>query len=555
MKKCRSLVLCSMGILLSTPSWSADEPPVDVVLIGGGIMSATLGTYLKELEPDWNIHLYERLDQVADESSNAWNNAGTGHSAFAELNYTPEQADGSVDISRAVAVTEQFEISRQFWAHQLTQGVLNNPRSFINTTPHMSFVWGDDNVEFLRKRHEAMVQNPLYAGMEYSEDYDQIAEWAPLLIEGRAPGDRIAATRMPIGTDVNFGEITRQTLTALTQRKGFSLSTGSEVRDLTRNDDGTWKVTIADLNDGGRETSVDARFVFIGAGGAALKLLQRSGIPESKDYAGFPVGGQFLYTTNPEVVARHDAKAYGKASVGSPPMSVPHLDRRVLDGEPALMFGPFATFSSKFLKQGSWTDLFSSMTFSNTWPMVQAGWHNLSLSRYLIGQLMMSQDDRIASLRDYYPEVNPDDWKLWTAGQRVQIIRNDEEKGGVLEFGTDTVIASDGSLAALMGASPGASTSPSIMLRLIERAFPEEVASAEWQQKLHEIIPSYGQKLSENPELLRQVRLQTHELLELSEPMPSEEVESTPAPEDDLPPVEQSDDQEAQQPEPEAQEV
>ncbi|MGE6607152.1 malate dehydrogenase (quinone) [Halomonas sp. NPDC076908] len=519
MQKRFSLLLCSPLLALATIMPLAADEPVDVVLIGGGIMSATLGTYLQELEPEWNIHLYERLDQVADESSNAWNNAGTGHSAFCEMNYTPEQEDGSVDIQRAVNVTEQFEVSRQFWSHQVDNGMLDAPESFISTVPHASIVWGEDDVAFLRERHATMVQNPLYAGMEYSEDRQEIAEWMPLVMAGREDNDTpVAATRMQMGTEVNYGAQTRQMVDSLAQSVHFTLGLSSEVRDLERNDDDTWKVTVANLASG-EETSVNARFVFIGAGGAALPLLQASGIPEAKAYAGFPVGGQFLYTTNPDVVSQHLVKVYGKAGEGSPPMSVPHLDLRYLDGEPALFFGPFATFSSKFLKEGSWTDLFSSMTFNNTWPMMEVGLDNFNLVRYLVGQVLMSEGDRFEALQEYYPEANQDDWELWTAGQRVQIVKNDEEQGGVLQFGTEIVSAEDGSIAALLGASPGASTAPSIMLNLLDRVFPEQVASARWQETLTQIVPSYGQRLSENPELLSEVRAYTAQTLNLDEPL------------------------------------
>lgn len=511
-------LLCTPLLALAAMPLSADEP-VDVLLVGGGIMSATLGTYLQELEPDWNIHLYERLDQVAEESSNAWNNAGTGHSAFCEMNYTPEQEDGSVDIQRAVNVTEQFEVSRQFWSHQVDNGMLDVPESFISTVPHASIVWGEDDVAFLRERYATMVQNPLYAGMEYSEDRQEIAEWMPLVMAGRADNDTpVAATRMQMGTGVNYGAQTRQMVDSLAQSDHFTLGLSTEVHDLERNDDNTWKVTVTNLASG-EETSVNARFVFIGAGGAALPLLQASGIPEAKAYAGFPVGGQFLYTTNPDVVSQHLVKVYGKAGDGSPPMSVPHLDLRYLDGEPALFFGPFATFSSKFLKEGSWTDLFSSMTFNNTWPMMEVGLDNFNLVRYLVGQVLMSEGDRFEALQEYYPEANQDDWELWTAGQRVQIVKNDEEQGGVLQFGTEIVSAEDGSIAALLGASPGASTAPSIMLNLLDRVFPEQVASAQWQETLTQIVPSYGQRLAENPELLSEVRAYTAQVLNLNEPL------------------------------------
>jgi len=513
MKKLLLTLLC-LGVVGCSKQDDA-EKTVDVLLIGGGIMSASLGTYIKELEPDWTIDIYERLDQVGAESSNGWNNAGTGHSAFCEMNYTPAKADGSIDTSKAEKVVEAFEISRQFWAHQVRQGVLQEPKTFINDVPHISFVMGDDNVDFLRKRYAALQQHTLFQGMEYSEDHAQIDKWIPLVMEGRPAEQKIAATRMPIGTDVNYGEITRQLMGSLTRHDNVTLNLRHEVRDLERNDDGTWNVEVADLAKGGEVRTVRAKFVFIGAGGGALPLLQKSGIPEGEGYAGFPVGGQFLYTTNPEVVERHRAKVYGLASVGAPPMSVPHLDTRLIDGQPAILFGPFATFSTKFLKNGSLMDLPRSMSTDNFMPMVHAGLDNLPLSTYLVGQLLLSEEERVEQLREYFPEAKAEDWKLVNAGQRVQIIKKDPELGGKLQFGTEVVAAADGSLAALLGASPGASTAAPIMLTVLEKTFKDKLETPEWQAKLKEIIPTYGQKLNGNLELTRRIRTMTGEALQL----------------------------------------
>ncbi|MDN5679354.1 MAG: malate dehydrogenase (quinone), partial [Ewingella sp.] len=491
MRKLLVMILCLNAMALTPRAFAAEEEKsVDVLLIGGGIMSATLGTYLQELEPDWSINMVERLDGVAEESSNGWNNAGTGHSALAEMNYTPEKADGSIDISKAVEVNEGFQISRQFWSYQVENGVLHDPRSFINSVPHMSFVWGDANVDFLHKRYLALQKSTLFRGMEYSQDPTKIKEWIPLVMEGRDPNQKIAATRIPIGTDVNFGEITHQLVASLQKNQNFSLSLGHEVRDIKRNPDNTWNVTVADLKNNGKESVVKAKFVFIGAGGASLTLLQKSGIPEADNYGGFPVGGQFLVTENPEIVNRHLAKVYGKASVGAPPMSVPHLDTRVFNGKRVLLFGPFATFSSKFLKNGSLWDLFGSVNFSNIGPMTDVGIDNFDLVKYLISQVMLSDNDRYEALKEYFPDAKKEDWRLWTAGQRVQIIKKDPKEGGVLRLGTEVVSSKDGSIAALLGASPGASTAAPIMLHLMETVFKDKVATPEWQTKLKQIIPS-----------------------------------------------------------------
>ncbi|MBA8681763.1 malate dehydrogenase (quinone) [Stenotrophomonas tumulicola] len=496
----------------SVPAASNDKP-VDVVLVGAGIMSVTLATYLQELQPDWNIQVYERRDGVAEESSDGWNNAGTGHSAFAELNYTPELPDGSIETKRAVGIAEQFEISRQFWSHQVREGRLSQPSDFINPTPHMSFVWGDDNINFLHKRQQALVKNPLFYGMQYSEDPAQIKAWAPLLMEGRAPDQKVAATWMPLGTDVNFGVITRQLTDGLKHSPNFGLHLGHEVTALRQNDDKTWNVTVKDLKSG-NETTTHSRFVFIGAGGAALKLLQLSGIPESKNYGGFPVGGQFLAFQGQDVASRHKVKAYGMAETGSPPMSVPHLDARKLDGKPVVLFGPFALFSTKFLKHGSWFDLYSSVTHNNVAPMLDVGAENLDLVKYLMSQAQLNDDDRQAELVKYFPNAKREDWTLVTAGQRVQIIKRDPEKGPVLQFGTEIVTDKDHTLAALLGASPGASTSPPIMLELMAKAFPEQM-KAGWEARLREIVPSYGRKLNESPALTNQIRTLTSQTLQL----------------------------------------
>jgi malate dehydrogenase (quinone) len=509
-----------LGLALSlgmTTAQAEEAKKVDVLLIGGGIMSATLGVWLNELEPGTSMEMIERLDGVALESSNGWNNAGTGHSALAELNYTPEDDKGNVSIPKAVEINEAFQISRQFWAWQVQQGVLKNPRSFINSTPHMSFVWGDDNIKFLKKRYEALQASPLFAGMQYSEDPDVIKKWVPLMMEGRDPNQKVAATWSPIGTDVNFGEITRQFVAHLQTTPKFDLKLSSEVQDISKNADGSWRVSYKNLKDGSK-SETDARFVFIGAGGGALHLLQKSGIPEAREYAGFPVGGSFLVTENPAIAEQHLAKAYGKASVGAPPMSVPHLDTRVLDGKRVILFGPFATFSTKFLKEGSYLDLLTTTTTHNVWPMTKVGIKEYPLVEYLAGQLMLSDEDRLDALKEYFPNAKAEDWRLWQAGQRVQIIKRDEAAGGVLKLGTEIVASQDGSIAGLLGASPGASTAAPIMLTVLQKVFKNKVATPAWQEKLHQIVPSYGTQLNASPQKVAEEWAYTAKVLELTPP-------------------------------------
>jgi len=518
-KATKLLPTLSLSALLICSAVHAETSPekTDVLLIGGGIMSASLGTWLEELQPSWKQLMVEKLDGVALESSNGWNNAGTGHSANMELNYTPERPDGSIDVSKALEINEAFMISRQFWTSQVKSGVLNDPHSFINSTPHMSFVWGDKNVEYLNKRYQALQKTVLFQGMKFSTDHAQIQQWAPLIMEGRDPQQKVAATWTPVGTDVNYGEITRQLIGSLKKNSNFKLETSSEVTDFKRNADNSWHVTIKDVKSGD-ERSVDAKYVFIGAGGGALKLLQQTGIPEAENYAGFPVGGSFLDTENPAIANRHQEKVYGQASVGAPPMSVPHLDARYLDGKRVVLFGPFATFSTKFLKNGSLFDLLGTTTTHNVMPMTHVGLDNFDLVKYLIGQVMLSDDDRFAALKEYYPDAKKEDWKLIQAGQRVQIIKKDADKGGVLKLGTEIVTDRQKTVAALLGASPGASTAAPIALNVMQKLFPEEFKSAEWQSKIRQIVPSFGQKLNDDPALTQRVWDETAATLQLVKP-------------------------------------
>ena len=485
-------------------------------LIGAGIMSATLAVLLKELEPNATITIYERLNKVGAESSDAWNNAGTGHSAFCELNYTPQREDGSVDISKALKISQSFEVSKQLWAYLMKNNHLQTDSPFINDIDHLSFVWGEENKQFLRQRYEAMTKYGIFADMKYAESHEEIADWIPLMMKGRDKQEEIAATRMAIGTDVNFGAITRGMIAHLETCDGISVHLGHQVEDLSPMESGLWEIEVTDLETG-KEKSIQSNFVFIGAGGGALKLLEKSDIPEGRGYGGFPVSGQFLRCTNPEVVVRHEAKVYGKAAQGSPPMSVPHLDTRMLDGERSLLFGPYAGFSTKFLKNGSYFDLPLSIEVHNIWPMLSAGVHNISLTKYLIEQVFQSPEDRFAALQAYYPEARMEDWDLIAAGQRVQIIKKDEEEGGVLKFGTEIVASADKTLAALLGASPGASTAVSIMLDVLDTCFPEEMKSKSWQDKLVEMIPSYGQSLIEDAALCQKTRAYTTQILKLED--------------------------------------
>ncbi len=483
----------------------------DVILIGAGVMSATLGTLLKELAPEWEIKTFEKLASAGEESSNEWNNAGTGHAALCELNYTTEKADGSIDISKAVNINEQFQLSRQFWADLVRRGLISNPDQFIRPIPHMSWVTGEKDVDFLGKRFKALSQNPLFQGMEYSEDKSRLKEWIPLMMQGRDENEPVAATKIDSGTDVNFGALTRLLFDHL-KTKGVEVNYRHSIKDIKRAPDGGWIVKVQNL-DNNRVERHHAKFVFIGAGGGSLPLLQKTGIPESRHIGGFPVSGLFMVCKKPEVAEKHHAKVYGKAKLGAPPMSVPHLDTRYIDGKKALLFGPFAGFTPKFLKTGSNMDLIGSVKPSNLFTMLAAGAKEMGLTKYLVQQVMLSNAQRISELREFIPDVKDEDWEVVTAGQRVQVIKDTPQGKGTLQFGTEVVSAADGSVAALLGASPGASTAVHVMLELMQRCFPQQMP--QWEPKIKEMIPSYGKRLSDHPELFQELFDTTADALKL----------------------------------------
>lgn len=491
---------------------SDNQTSTDVILIGAGVMSATLGTLIKELAPNWKIQVFEKLDKPGEESSNEWNNAGTGHAALCELNYTSEKSDGTMDLTKANNVNEQFQVSKQFWTHLVKTNLIDNPQDFIESIPHISFVQGDDNVRFLKKRYQALAENPLFKGIEYSDELETLSEWMPLMMQDRTTEEPIAATRIASGTDVNFGALTRKLFEHL-EEKETEVFYQHTVESIKRDRDGRWNVRVRDhVNNHVKNHT--AKFIFIGAGGGSIHLLQKTGIKEGKQMGGFPVSGLFMVCNNPEVIKQHHAKVYGKAKVGAPPMSVPHLDTRFINQEKSLLFGPFAGFSPKFLKTGSNWDLIKSVKPNNLFTMLSAGFKNLPLTKYLIQQVLLSKEQRMEELREFIPNAKLENWDLLVAGQRVQVIKDTEDGGkGTLQFGTEVVTAEDGSIAALLGASPGASTAVSAMLGLLRDCFPEEFKA--WEPKIKEMIPSYGKRLLDHPQLIEEIHETTDKALAL----------------------------------------
>jgi malate dehydrogenase (quinone) len=489
---------------------------VDILLVGAGVMSATLGMLLSRLDPSLTILMVERLHRIAGESTDSLNNAGTGHAGYCELNYTPQLADGSVDISKALDINAGFEVSLQFWSWLVEQNVLPASHEFINSIAHQNFVWGEKDIAFLRKRYALLHKHHLFEEMEYSEDHSVLNKWMPLVMKNRDEKQPVAATQVKHGSDIDFGSLTKHMIKALKKQANFDLQLSHTIVNLKQQTNGHWKVIIKD-NHTEANKSVEAGFVFLGAGGGALPLLQKSGLPESKGYGGFPVSGQWLICKNLEIIKKHHTKVYGRAPSGSPPMSVPHLDARIIDGKPALIFGPYAGFTTRFLKEGSIFDLFGSVKPGNLKPMMQVAYDNMDLTSYLVKGALQTHKERVAALANFYADAKENEWSLESAGHRVQIIKNCKTKGARLEFGTEIVASRDGTLASLLGASPGASISVQAMIEVIERCFKKQSKSADWQHKMKEMIPSYGESLDENVALLHFVQQWTRTTLGLDQ--------------------------------------
>ena len=477
---------------------SIQSGETDVVLIGSGVMSATLGAMLRGLDPTLKIELFEGADAFAQEASNGWHNAGTGHAGICELSYTPDRGeDGEVKVGKAIEIFHQFEHSKQFWGHLVRTGVIEDPSTFVNPVPHISFVYGQEQVDFLRSRHQQMSKHHFFASMEYTEDRAVIAEWAPLLLEGRDPNEPIACTKMDAGTDVNYGALSRHVVGWLNEQEDCLAVTGHRVTDLKEQPDGRWKVSVRDLKTGRRFVRT-ARFVFVGAGGGSLPLLQKSGIPEAKGLGGFPIGGQWLICDTPELVEKHRAKVYGMSPGAAPTMAVPHLDLRIIDGKKALLFGPYAAWTTKFLHQtGRLTDLPGSIRPDNIASLMKVGLFNLPLVRYLIQQGLQRMGTRMGELKNFYPGAKTDDWKLIDAGIRVQAIKKEDGDAGIVHFGTEVITNAKKTISSLLGASPGASVSADIILQIVKQCFADRLSTPEGHDRMKAMVPGFDVDLSD----------------------------------------------------------
>ena len=482
----------------------------DIVCIGGGVMSVTLAKLLHELDPKIDITIYEKLSSCALESSQSINNAGTGHAGYCELNYTPINRQQIVNIDRALKINREFEVSLQFWSFLTKKYKSFKPKSFITQVPHISFVKGEKDISFLKKRYEALSKTLSFKGMQFTSKPETIKKWAPLI--GEVSTDNIAMTRAEHGSDVDFESLSHQMLKILSTNKNFAVHVNHEIKSISQAQDKTWDLKIYNAKTK-KIILVNAKFIFIGAGGSTIHLLQKSNIKNQIGYGGFPVNGKWLICTKPSLTKKHFSKVYGLAGPKAPPMSAPHLDLRIINGKRELMFGPFAGFTFKFLKTGSYLDLLKSIRFQNILPLLHVFIQNLNLLGYLIKQSSSSYKDKMNALREFYPLADEKDWKLASAGKRVQIIKPFKKIGGKLEFGTEIVWSDDHTLAALMGASPGASTSVYSMLNVIEKSFKERVTSVVWKNKIEKMVPSYNQDLSKRPSLFNKTRLSTYKTL------------------------------------------
>lgn len=472
---------------------------MNVVIIGAGIMGTTFATLAKELAPELDITILERLDKAGAGNSWAFNNAGTGHEANCELNYTP--VDGEViSVEKALKIHAQFNVAKQFWAYLLKKGAIKNPTSFINPTRHCTLV-SESSIEELKLRFNEMSAHHFFEGMRYSDDFDEIKSWIPYTMEGRPRHEKMAATIVETGTDVNFGALTEQMAGYATSQLGVKIEYGVHVQRVHRSPAGSW---LLETRQNGNAVQHRADVLFVGAGGGAFPILKKSHLPFARRFTGFPVGGRFLQAEiTEEQASQYRAKTYGKAEVGAPPMSVPHLDLRVAEGKHYLLFGPFASFKPVLEKGRGFLDYLSSMRLHDIPGLLNVAVEHFPLVKYLVSETFKGEKSMLDSLEKFAPGLSSRfNWQPVEAGQRVQII-----KDGDLQMGTEIIVSTDKTYGTILGASPGASVSPEVMLRALEQLVPSLCAGESAKEKLKEMFPEDKlEALINNPDHYREIR-------------------------------------------------
>jgi malate dehydrogenase (quinone) len=484
---------------------------MNVVIVGAGIMGTTFAVLAKEMAPDLDITILERLDSAGAGNSSAFWNAGTGHEANCELNYTPVDEE-VISVEKALKIHAQFNVAKQFWAYLVEKGVMKDPKTFINQTRHCTIV-SESAIEELRLRFSEMSAHHFFEHMRYSEDFDEIKSWIPYTMDERPRDEKMAATVVETGTDVNFGALTEQMAAHAVNDLGVRIEYGTHVKRVHKSPTGRW---IIEAVTRGEPVQHRADVLFVGAGGGAFPLLKKSHLPFVHRFAGFPVGGRFLQAPIREDQADYyRAKTYGKAKVGAPPMSVPHLDLRVVDGKHYLLFGPFASFNLVLERGRGFLDYLRSIRLHDIPNLLNVTLEHFALVKYLVSETFKGEKSMLAELDEFAPGLSRKfDWKPINAGQRVQIIRD-----GDLQMGTEILVSRDKTYGTLLGASPGASVSPEVMLRCLEQLLPAVCATKEAKEKKNRIFPEDNlDKLARDPVRYREIRDAVNKCLGITQP-------------------------------------
>ncbi len=474
---------------------------MNVTIIGAGIMGTTFAVLAKELAPELEVTILERLDGPGAGNSWVFNNAGTGHEANCELNYTPVDEE-VISVEKALKIHAQFNVAKQFWAYLVEKGAIKEPKTFINRTKHCTIV-SEPSIPELKLRYKEMSAHHFFEQMRFSEDFDEIKSWIPFTMEERPRSDKMAATVIETGTDVNFGALTEQMAEYAVNKLGVKIEYGTHVKRVHRSPSGTWLIETHHRGDM-LPKQYRADVLFVGAGGGAFPILKKSHLPFARRFTGFPVGGRFLQAPiTAEQAEQYRAKTYGKAKVGAPPMSVPHLDLRVADGQYYLLFGPFASFKPVLERGRGFLDYLKSMRLHDIPSLLNVAIEHFPLVKYLVSETFKGEKSMFEELESFAPGMSKKfDWKPVEAGQRVQIIRD-----GELQMGTEILVNSDKTYGTLLGASPGASVSPEVMLRCLEQLMPDLFSKPEAQAKKKEMFPEDNlQTLSHDADRYREIR-------------------------------------------------